>query len=125
MQATRGIRKIKSWCEKVDFILSDPTEFLTVSGQGTKQGLCRWLWFAWLCLAGLLSAGCDLKMKESENPDGKQRCQVHGQSPTPGYDVGSAKTGVSAVWVGFHVCEIVPVSYDVVKGKEVSSDESV
>lgn len=77
LQTAQGIREIKSCSEKLDFIPSDPTEFLTVSGQGTKQELCRWLCFACLCLAGLLSAGCDLKHER----EWKSRWQTEMPSP--------------------------------------------
>lgn len=91
LQTAQGIREVKSCSEKLDFILSDPTEFLTDSGQGTKQELCRWLWFAWLCLAGLLSAGWDLKNEK------KWRSRWQTEMPSP--------LTVSHSWLWRGVCQ--------------------
>lgn len=91
LQTAQGIREVKSCSEKLDFILSDPTEFLTDSGQGTKQELCRWLWFAWLCLAVLLSAGWDLKNEKKW----KSRWQTEMPSPLT----------VSHSWLWRGVCQ--------------------
>lgn len=107
----RELEKLKAILKVLDFILSDPTEFLTVSGQGIKQGLCRWLWFAWLCPAGLQSAGCDLKNESKW----KSRWQTEMPSPlTRSHSWlwrGVCQNNVSAVWFDFHVYEIISVSF--------------
>lgn len=46
LQISQVIKAIKGCFGELDFILSDSTEFLTDTRQGTNHVLCRWLWFS-------------------------------------------------------------------------------